>query len=52
MAKSFTFGILYGISQGMVFVMYAISFGFGGYLIVCDCLPWREERIPFFHIFR
>jgi len=32
--------------------MYAICFGFGGYLIVCDCQSWRSERIPFFHILR
>lgn len=52
MNRSFVYGVLFAISQAMVYVMYAIAFGLGCYLIICDCLPWREETIPFFHIHR
>ncbi|XP_067932472.1 ATP-dependent translocase ABCB1-like [Watersipora subatra] len=50
--KSFVYGIAFAASQSLVFFMYAICFGFGGYLIVCDCLPWRSEAIKFFHLMR
>ncbi|XP_067932585.1 ATP-dependent translocase ABCB1-like [Watersipora subatra] len=50
--KCFVNGIAFGVSQSMIFFMYALCFGFGGYLAVCNCLPWRSEPLQFFHILR
>jgi len=52
MKQAFIYGIAYGVSQAMIPFMFALCFGFGGYLSVCECLPWRSQKIPFFYIFR
>ncbi|XP_067948052.1 phosphatidylcholine translocator ABCB4-like [Watersipora subatra] len=50
--KIFTSGITYSLAQSAQFFMYAVCYGFGGYLIICGCLTWRSEKIPFHYILR
>ncbi|XP_067931969.1 ATP-dependent translocase ABCB1-like [Watersipora subatra] len=49
--KAVFYGITYAGLQSLQYVMYAICFGFGGYLAASD-IPWREENISFGYIVR
>ncbi|XP_067948051.1 ATP-dependent translocase ABCB1-like [Watersipora subatra] len=50
--KAFIYGFAYSLSQSLMFFMYTIVYGFGGYLCYCDCIPWRDASIPFYYIVR
>ncbi|XP_067934483.1 ATP-dependent translocase ABCB1-like [Watersipora subatra] len=49
---TFKFGVAFATSASMNFFMYAVAFGLGGYFVVCDCLPWRQNPLEFANIFR
>ncbi|XP_067931736.1 ATP-dependent translocase ABCB1-like [Watersipora subatra] len=52
LSSTFKFGIAFATSASMNFFMYAVAFGLGGYFVVCDCLPWRQDSLQFSNIFR